>query len=46
MVFKFFGEKKYFIFLQTEGAFMSLQLDMWKRRGGEYVGNGVLNFSQ
>jgi len=26
MVFQFFSEKKYFIFLQTEGAVMSLQL--------------------
>jgi hypothetical protein len=26
MVFQFFGEKKYLIFLQTEGAVMSLQL--------------------
>jgi len=26
MVFQFFGEKKYFIFLQTEEAVMSLQL--------------------
>jgi hypothetical protein len=38
MVFQFFGEKKYFIFLQTEEDVMSLQLgrNVEEERGRVY----------
>jgi len=45
MVFQFFGEKKYFIFLQTKGAVMSLQLGSNVEEGrGRVYGRWSIKF--